>query len=225
MSLIDRIPHSQLPREHLLRDGAEALSFQELLAILLRTGVEGKSVLVLAQELLEYFGGIEGLLDASIEELTAIKGVGQAKAITLKAAFGIGLRISKEQVQLKKMVLTVEDAVKIAKPEIGHLTKEVLFIILRDIKARLLHREIISIGTQSQVLVHPREVFQPAVRHGAHSLVVCHNHPSGDPTPSKEDIFLTKQLAECAKIMGIGLVDHIIIGKEAHESMRTLGHL
>ena len=225
MSLIKKIPASERPRERLLRDGVQALSLQELLAILLGTGTQGKNVLILAQELLLHFGGIEGLVNASIEELIQVKGIGKAKAILLKAAFGITLRANKEKQAPNKMIRTVQEALEIAVPEIGTLKKEALFVILRDVKCRLIYSEIISMGTLSEVLVHPREVFQPAIRHGAYSLIVCHNHPSGDPTPSQADINLTLQLMECSKIVGIALVDHLIIGHKKHTSMRNSSYL
>lgn len=220
MSLAKKFPIAELPRERLVRDGIEALSLQELLAILLGTGTQGKSVLALAQELLFSFGGMEGLCEASIKELTQVKGVGQAKAILLKAAFGIALRIAKEKHLPRRKIITVADALEIAQPQIGHLNKEAMLVILRDVKCCLIHYEVISVGILSEVLVHPREVFQPAVRHGAHSLIVCHNHPSGDPTPSEADISLTKKLVECSYIMSIAIVDHLIIGKDCHISMR-----
>ena len=223
MNLAKRFTPSELPRERLLRDGIEALSLQELVAILLGTGTQGKSVLILAQELLLSFGGIEGLCNASVEELVAIKGMGQAKAILLKAAMGIALRKSKEQQAPRRIVMTIGDAVEIARPAIGHFSKEALLVILRDVKCRLIHHEVISIGTLHEVLVHPREVFKPAVHHCAQSLIVCHNHPSGDTTPSDADIRLTKNLAECSKIMGITLADHLIITKQSHLSLRKFG--
>ncbi len=225
MSLAKQFPISELPRERLMRDGIDALSLQELLAILLGTGTKGKSVLILSQELLLHFGGMGGLLNASIEQLTKIKGVGKAKAILLKAAFGIALRASKEQFSPNRTVISIEDALSIAVPMIGHLKKEALLVILRDVKCRLIHHEVISVGTLSEVLVHPREVFQLAVRHGAYSLIVCHNHPSGDPTPSKADISLTFQLLESGKIMGISVADHLIIGKDNHISMKHSNYL
>lgn len=215
------MPLAEMPRERLLRDGIDALSLQELLAILLGTGIEGKSVLILSQELLLTFGGLSGLLNATIEELTRIKGIGNAKAILLKAAFGIALRASKEKNHPKQPVVTMKDILNIATPAIGYLKKEALFVILRDIKSRLIHSEIISLGTLSEVLVHPREVFQLAVRHGAYSIIVCHNHPSGDPTPSKADLDLTERLLQCAKLMEIILSDHIIISGEKFHSIRA----
>lgn len=220
MSLAKILPASELPRERLQRDGVDALSIQELLAILLGTGTQGKSVLVLAQELLLTFGGMNGLLNASIEELTQVKGIGKAKAIVLKAAFGIALRASKETAEPLPIVSSVEDVINLAEPRIGHLKKEALFVILRDVKERLIHSEVIALGTLSEVLAHPREVFQVAIRHGAYSLIVCHNHPSGDPTPSDADMQLTLRLLECAKLVGIALADHVVIGKKKHVSIK-----
>ncbi|NGX39417.1 MAG: hypothetical protein KR126chlam1_00744 [Chlamydiae bacterium] len=220
MSPLKNLPTSELPRERLLRDGVQALSIQELIAILLGTGTKGKTVLSLAQDLLIHFGGMEGLINASVEELIEMKGIGKAKAILLKAAFGIASRASKEKRVVENKVTTIDDVVAIAEPEIGDLQQEALLVILRDVKSCLIHAEVISLGTLSEVLVHPREVFRPALRHGAYSLIICHNHPSGDPTPSDADIRLTKQLLESSRIMGIPLVDHIIIGKGKHHSMR-----
>ncbi len=220
MTLASKISAAELPRERLLRDGIDALSLQELIAILLRTGTEGKPVLILAQEILLQFGGVEGLLNASIEELIRVKGVGKAKAVLLKAALGIAMRASKEKILPNQQLLSTEDILKIAIPKIGYLKKEALLVILRDVKCRLIHHEIISMGTLSEVLVHPREVFQLAVRHGAYSIVICHNHPSGDPTPSKADLALTSKLLECAKLMGITLSDHIIVSGEKSFSMK-----
>jgi len=220
MSLCDQMPLSELPRERLLRDGAQALSSSELIAILLGTGTQGKSVLILAQELLLHFGGIHGLREATIEQLTQIKGMGKAKAITLKAALGIAQRAAQEKEPPQQKIITIEDAISIARPLIGHLKKEAVLVILRDVKCRLIHREIVSLGTLSEVLVHPREIFQLAIKHGAHSLIVCHNHPSNDPQPSEQDIVLTQQLLECSRLMQVGLIDHLIICSDSYFSFR-----
>lgn len=214
---------SELPRERLVRDGIEALSVQELIAILLGTGTKGKSVLVLAQELVLHFGGMQGLLEASIEDLKEIKGIGQAKAILLKAAFGIALRAAKSNRQPLIPIRSPRQAYEVARCEIGHFEQEVIFVILRDVRGRMIHHETVGIGTLSEVLVHPREVFYPAVRHRAHSLIVVHNHPSGDPTPSLSDIELTHHLLRSAKIMGISLDDHLIIGKDNFTSLKETG--
>lgn len=215
--------NSELPRERLLRDGVDALSVQELVAILLCTGMQGKSVLILAQELVLRFGGLDGLLNATIEELKSVKGIGDAKAILLKAAFGLALRTMKESQEMRPILKTPEAAYAIAKTEIGHYDKEALLILLRDIRGRLIHREVIGIGTLSEVLVHPREVFNPAVRHQAHSLILVHNHPSGDPAPSNRDLELTRHLLRSSQVMGIAIDDHLIITQTSFYSMRGKG--
>lgn len=225
MSSLSQLPITELPRERLLRDGIDALSMQELIAILLGTGTRGKSVLILAQELLQHFGGIIGLLEASVEDLMQVKGVGKAKAILLKAALGIALRSAKQMHVPQMMLKSAQQAFELAKTVIGQYKQEVLFVILRDVRGRVVHHEIVGIGTLSEVLVHPREVFYPAVRHRAHSLVMVHNHPSGDPTPSMADFELTKQLLQSSKIMGINLDDHLILGHHTFTSFREKGLL
>jgi DNA repair protein RadC len=217
------IESSELPRERLCRDGAEALSLQELIAILLGTGIRGKPVLMLAQELLMHFGSMEGLVKASVQELKKVKGVGTAKALLLKAAFALADRLAKARQPPQPLIRHAEAAYEIAKGEIGHFHKEALLVLLRDKRGRLIHREIVAIGTLSEVLVHPREVFYPAVRHGAHSFILVHNHPSGDPSPSRQDVDLTRVLLQAARVMGIALDDHLIIAKETFVSMRKQG--
>lgn len=219
------LPPSERPRERLVRYGVEGVSTTELLAILLSTGTKGKSVLMLAQELLIHFGGIAGLLEASIAELKQVKGVGKAKAIQLKAAFALARRCQQEiSAKDHTDILSAEQAFAIAEPEIAHHRQEVLLVILRDAKGRLLHREQISKGTLSEVLVHPREVFYPAIKHKAHSMIIAHNHPSGDPTPSEQDLQLTRLLIQSSRVLGIGLDDHLIICPGVYVSLRKLGY-
>ncbi len=220
---IENIPVHDRPRERLLAGGSETLSMQELLAILLSTGTKGKSVLLLAQEMLQHFGGLKGLLEASVTELMGIKGIGNAKAIQLKASFEIALRSSKVISPLKMTVQTAEEAYLILKDELSHQKQEIMMVLLKDVKSRLIHFEKIAIGTLSEVLVHPREVFYPAVRHKAYSFILAHNHPSGDPTPSRADLDLTRLLLQSAKIMGIALDDHLIIGSSGYISLKSLG--
>ena len=220
-----QIPVSERPRERLLRDGVQSLSLAELIAVLLGTGMRGKSVLFLAQELIDHFGGLQGLLEASVEELTAVKGMGRAKALLLKAAFGIALRASRETSSTNPLIRSAREAFEVAKNEIGHQPTEELMVILRDARGRMIHFERIGIGTLSEVLVHPREVFHPAVRHRAHSLILAHNHPSGDPTPSQADLDLTRLLLQSSKVMGIGFDDHLIIGANNFISLKEKGYL
>lgn len=222
MNLHD-IPLEERPRERLMRYGSSALSLSELLAILLITGRQGKSVLDLAHEILGKFGSVEGLLEASISELCEIKGVGKAKAIQLKAAFGIALKMTQAK-NLEKTKITSREAYALVKDDLSRQKQEMLVVILRDIKGRLITYEKISIGTLSEVLVHPREVFYPAVRHKASSLILAHNHPSGDPTPSSADFELTNHLMKSSRIMGIGLEDHLIIGRDRFISLKEAGY-
>ena len=217
------LPAEERPRERLQREGIDALSLAELIAIVLGNGTKGKSVLDLSQEILEVFGGLEKLLDASVVELMQIRGIGRAKAIQLKAVFGIALKCRKPLTKSKYAITSPEEAYQLAQGEIAHLSQEVLFVILRDVRGSLLHSELVSIGTLSQVLVHPREVFYPAVRHKAHSLIIAHNHPSGDPTPSKSDLELTRVLIEAGKVMSIGFDDHLIVCRERYISLRQMG--
>ncbi len=156
------LPEEERPRERLLREGIEALSLSELIAIVLGSGTQGKSVLDLSQEILEVFGGLEKLLDASVVELMQIKGIGRTKAIQLKAVFGIALKCRKPLSNQKYPITSPQQAYELAKGEIAHLLQEVLFVILRDVRGNLLHFQQVSVGTLSQVIAHPREVFYPA---------------------------------------------------------------
>lgn len=220
---IKALPEEERPRERMVRDGIDALSLSELIAIVLGSGTQGKSVLDLSQEILEHFGGLEKLLDASIVELMQIKGIGRAKAIQLKAVFGIALKCRKPAASSKRTIASAFQAYELAQGEIAHFPQEVLLVILRDIRGNVIHHERISMGTLSQVLVHPREVFYPAVRHKAHSLILAHNHPSGDPTPSKSDLQLTRGLIEAGQVMSIGFVDHLIVCRDRYVSLREQG--
>lgn len=222
---IKSLPAEERPRERLLREGVDALSLAELIAIVLGSGTEGKSVLDLSRELLGRFGGLEKLLDASIVELMQVKGIGRARAIALKAVFGIALKCRKPLPSEKFAISSAKDAYAIAEGEIGHLSQEVLLVILRDVKGNLVHHEQVSMGTLSQVLFHPREIFYPAVRHKAHSLILAHNHPSGNPKPSQADLELTRVLVKAAQVMGIGIDDHLIVCPGKFISLKEMGYL
>lgn len=220
-----QIPLDERPRERLVREGIDALSLSELIAIILCTGTKGKSVLELSQEIVSHFGGLKDLLQASVEELMEIKGVGRAKAVQLKAAFGIALKSLKPSLSAKYRIQSAAEAYDLIKGEFHEQPQEILVVILRDVKGALIHTQKIAIGTLSEVLVHPREVFHLAVRHKASSLIIAHNHPSGDPSPSKADLELTRILLKSSEVMGIGLSDHLIIGAHTYVSLRSRGHL
>lgn len=219
------IPEEERPRERLMREGVDALSLAELIAIILATGTKGKSALTLAHELTCRFKDLNGLLDATVQELIQIKGIGRAKAIKLRAVFGIALRNNRSSLVLGHPLTSARQAFELARGVIGHEKKEVLFIILRDVRSRFIHAEKVAVGTLSEVLVHPREIFYTAVRHKAHSLIIAHNHPSGDPTPSQADLDLTRILLHSSRVMGIQFDDHLIVTSHHYVSLREKGYL
>ncbi len=220
---VRELPLDQRPRERLRLQGAEALSTQELLAILLSTGTKKTPVLDLAAKLLSHFGSLSRLIHASVEELTEIEGIGPAKAIQLKAALALAQKASQEAPSHKAAV-TTEEAYELVRYTLSPLKQEALYVILKDVKGKLISVEKVSVGTLSEVLVHPREVFFPAVRHKASSLILAHNHPSGDPTPSPADLHMTRHLIHSAKVMGIGLDDHLIVGASSYISLKNAGY-
>ncbi len=222
---LTRLPLEERPRERLLTKGIDALSLSELIAIILGSGTKGKSVLHLAEEIISHFGDIKQLLEASVEELIEINGIGIAKAIQLKAVFGLAMRYGAHAPPLKNLIKTPQDVFELLQPSFHGRKQEVLSILLRDIKGYAFHQEIISMGTLSEVLIHPREVFYHAIRHKAHSLVIAHNHPSGNPEPSRSDIDLTKLLITSSRVVGIRLDDHLILGEGVFVSMWERGFL
>lgn len=220
---IKNLPVDERPRERLEKQGESALSTAELLAVILGSGTKGKSVLALAQELLSHFESLAALAEASVADLCQIKGLGLAKAIQLKAALGLGLRLTYENTAPKCPLLTAEQAYAWVRNLIVHHRKEVFGVILQDVRGNALRWEEVSVGTLTQTLVHPREVFYPAIHHRAASLILAHNHPSGDPTPSPQDIYLTQQLVKASRLVGIPINDHIIISHSGFVSLKEKG--
>lgn len=220
---IQDIPEEERPRERLLRHGAESLTHVELLAILLGSGTKATPVLQLAQQLISSFGSMHGIGEATISELCSIKGLGQAKALQLKAAINLGLRAARKALPIKYRIDIPLHAYNLVREELESEKRELLIIILKDIKNFVITHHVVSIGTLTQTLVHPREIFNPAIRHNASSLILAHNHPSGDTTPSKEDLEMTNQLIEAGKLIGIPVHDHLIIGHQNYLSLRKYG--
>jgi DNA repair protein RadC len=222
-------PEDERPRERLIKLGAEALSDAQLLAIVLSTGdaASGQSAVDLALHLVQTFGGLRALDAASIAELCQMKGIGPAKATTIKAALELGKRLSGELPQRKFKVTAPQDLVSYFQPRLQHLRKEVFKAILLDTKHQMLKHITVSEGSLSASLVHPREAFLPAIRESAAAVIFLHNHPSGDPTPSTEDRELTQRLAEVGRLVGINVLDHIIIGtgSPGYVSFRDAGLL
>jgi DNA repair protein RadC len=217
------LPKPERPRERLQKFGAEALSAQELLALVIGRGIPKKSVMNIAQELLAKFGNIKAISQATIEELSQIKGIGLAKAAQIKACFELGRREELEP-ELKNFdIKDPETVVKAVRAGIKDKAKEHFKLILLNPRNKIVGISTISIGTLNASLVHPREVFKDAIKHSAASIVLAHNHPSGDPDPSEDDLTITKRLKEAGKILGVEVIDHIIIGKNGFFSFKEKG--
>lgn len=219
------MPSDERPRERLLKHGASVLSTAELLAILMRSGTKDMSVLVVAAELLRAYDGLRGVACASIQQLSKIRGVGEVKAIEIHAAFELGRRLAAVSQEERPTVKSPRDIANLLMPEMRDLQKEHLKSILLDTKNRVIRITTVSIGTLDSSLVHPREVYKEAIASSAASLALIHNHPSGDPTPSKPDIEVTERIMEAGEILGISLVDHIIIGDNCWVSLKEKGYL
>jgi len=208
---IREMPQDERPREKLLGRGAAALTDSELIAILLRTGLPGANAVEVARQLLEQYGSLSGLSRCSVKEIASIPGIGPAKAIQLVAAFGLGQRLANERLSRRKLD-SPELVHDLVAAEMRTLHKESLRVILLDTRYHLLRMEEISLGSVNESIAHPRDVFRPAVISSAYAVIVVHNHPSGDPSPSQSDHSLTRRLAEAAELLQIKLLDHIIIG-------------
>jgi DNA repair protein RadC len=220
---IHDLPRQERPRERLQKFGAEALSAQELLALVIGRGIPKKSVMNIAQELLARFGNVKAIGQATIEELSQIKGIGLAKAAQIKASFELGRREELEP-ELKNFdIKDPESVVKAIRASIKDKAKEHFKLILLNPRNKIIGISTISIGTLNASLVHPREVFKDAIMHTAASVVLAHNHPSGDPEPSEDDITITKRLIEAGKILGVEVIDHIIVGKNGFFSFKEKG--
>ncbi|MGX2960732.1 RadC family protein [Peribacillus sp. JNUCC 23] len=223
--LIRDVPKDERPRERFIQNGPQSLSNQELLAILLRTGTKDESVIQLANRLINTFEGLRMLKDASIDEITAIKGIGEAKAIQILTAVELGKRITQLNYQDRYVIRSPEDGANYCMEEMRFLSQEHFITLYLNTKNQVLHKQTIFIGSLNASIVHPREVFKEAFRRSAASIICLHNHPSGDPSPSREDIEVTKRLVECGKIIGIELLDHIIIGEHKFVSLKEKGYL
>lgn len=220
------VPANERPRERLIRYGADKLSGEELLAVLISRGASGIPVRDVAHELLVRFGSVTKVAEASIEELKRVPGIGLAKACQLKAAFELARRFLESQMPEGKEELTKpEEVVKLILPRIVEKKKECFFTVLLDVRNRHIRTEQVSIGSLDTTLAHPREVFDAAVHDHAPKVIFVHNHPSGDPTPSSEDIWLTRRLVEAGKVLGINVQDHIIIAGSSYYSFHSHGLL
>ncbi len=214
------IPENDRPRERLELLGASSLTKAELIAILLRVGVEGINAVQLAQQLLDRFGGLRGLHAARFDDLCAVKGVGRAKAAQIKAAIELGHRMDSERFEKKPAINKPADVFDLIGHDLIMKEQEELWIMLLNTRNQLLRRELIYIGTVNHSSVRLAEVFEPSIRLHASSIIIVHNHPSGDPHPSDEDIGFTEELIKAGRLLDIGVLDHIIIARAGFYSIR-----
>ncbi len=218
------LPVSERPRERLQKFGAEALSAQELLALILGRGIAGESVTVTAQRLLSQFGNLRGIASSSVEELSQVKGIGLAKASQIRAAFELANRLEGYPEGGKRpLVKTPDEVVSLVRGRLRGKKKEHFLAVLLDTRGQLIKVSEISVGSLDTSIVHPREVFKEAMSASASSVIFVHNHPSGDPEPSEDDIELTKRLAQAGEVVGIDVLDHIIIGDKNYLSLKSKG--
>ncbi|MDD4859190.1 MAG: DNA repair protein RadC [Dehalococcoidales bacterium] len=221
---IHDLPMAERPRERLQRLGVEALSAQEILALIMGRGISGESVMVTAQRLLSQFGNLKGIAGASLEELAQVRGIGNAKACQLKASCELANRLDNRAESMNKMVVkTPEDVAGVVQGKLKGKQKEYFLTLLLDTRSQLIRIAEISVGSLDSSIVHPREVFKEALAASAASVIFVHNHPSGDPQASADDIKLTKALVEAGRIMGIEVLDHVIIGDHKFMSLKRDG--
>lgn len=222
MAKIKDLPKVDRPREKLIAKGVDNLKDSELLAILLRTGTKGKNVIEIASQILSK-NSKKRLLQMTYEDLAKISGIDSGKATTLLAAFELSKRALEVNDTNLPMISDAKDAVA-QLSDMRDFKKEHFMVLYLNAKDQLVHKETISMGTLNANLVHPREVFEPAIKYSAAQIIVAHNHPSGDPKPSEDDLEITIRLTEAGKMMGIEILDHIIISKNSHFSFKEEGH-
>ena len=221
-SSVKHWPEEERPRERLAAYGAATLSEAQLLAIIIRNGRAGRTAVDLGRELLQSFGSLAGIEQAGIKEICAVPGIGPAKAAEIKAAIELGRRYQKPSLAGASFCSS-QDVAAYYRPRLKDLKKEVFRCALLDTKNKIIREEVVSIGSLSASIVHPRDTFKAAIRESAAAVIFIHNHPSGDIKPSQEDILLTRRLVQAGEVIGIQVLDHIIIGDGDHFSFRDNG--
>ncbi|MDF2961923.1 MAG: repair protein RadC [Paenibacillus sp.] len=217
------VPNDERPRERMMQYGAQALSNAELLAILLRTGTYQESAVHLAQRMLSQSGGLRSLVDMSLEQLTEIKGIGEAKGLQIQAGIELGRRLARTSMKDTVTVRSPKDAADLLMEDLRYLQKEHFVCLFLNTKNHVIGQETLSMGSLNASIVHPREVFRAAIKRSSAAIICAHNHPSGDPTPSSEDIQMTQRLVEAGDIVGIDVLDHIVIGDQKFVSLKEQG--
>lgn len=215
----------EAPRERLVRFGPQSLRSDELLAVILQSGNKSASVHDLANRVLQTVGGVYGLLDTQIEELVEISGIGLGKALQIAAAVELGRRIVHKPTLHKTQIRSADDAAEYFMDRLRHLKKEHFVTLHLDTKHCIIGEEVTSVGSLDASIVHPREIFKLAVKRSASAILCLHNHPSGDPTPSPEDIAVTRRLCEAGRLLGIDVLDHIVVGDGQFVSLKARGHM
>lgn len=223
IAMLRDMPGEDRPRERMLTSGAGSLSHSELLAIILRTGTRRESALHLAQRLLREAGGIRGIVDLSMDELMGIKGIGPVKAVQLKAGIELGQRLARARLPEAHVIRSPRDAADLLMEQLRYLQKEHFVCLFLNTKNHVIAQETLSIGSLNASIVHPREVFRAAIKCSSASVVCAHNHPSGDPTPSPEDVRMTERLCQAGEVIGIDVLDHIVIGDGVFVSLKEQG--
>lgn len=219
MYLIKDMPTSERPRERLIKLGPKSLSSYELIAIILRTGFGKHSAIDLAKQLLHETDDISDLRSKTVYELSRIKGVGMTKAVMLLAAFELGERVLTSRAE-QMMICSPSDVYELLKYDMKDLKQEVLNVLFLDVKTNLIAKKTIFMGSLNQSLVHPREIFKFAVKYSAYAIILVHNHPSGDPEPSRQDLEVTTRFEAVGKLLQIELLDHIIIANDRYLSIK-----
>lgn len=220
---IKDLPTQERPRERLARSGEAALSTTELLAIILRTGVGGESSLAMARRLLSTYDGLPGLARASFSELRAERGLGNAKTAQLKAALELGRRMLLATPEERFIIRSPSDVAQLLMAEMSHLEQEHFRVLHLDTRNRLLGSETVYIGSLNASHIRVAEIFRDAVKRNCAAVIVAHNHPSGDPSPSHEDVAVTRQLIDAGDLLGIEVLDHLVIGQQRFVSLRERG--
>jgi len=219
--LIAEMPADERPRERLSRCGAESLSDSELLAILLRTGKTGRSVVDVARDVIGKFeSNLSRLAEASITEIQQVPGIGKAKAIEIKSAFTLAKRLSNEEKTDVPRLESPHQVASLMREKFRGKQQEEFHVLLLDTKHGLLRDEVVTVGLVDRSQVHAREVFRNAIKESCSRIILCHNHPSGDPTPSEQDIQCTKNLTAAGEIIGIQVLDHVVIGQRTNQRPR-----
>ncbi len=218
------LPAEIRPYEKALALGTDKLSDTELLAVLIKSGTKKKKALETAQEMLTRYGGLRRMAEQSIARLSETEGIGSVKALTLKCAFELGTRVSRESRITRVQIAAVSDLAEMYRAEMNS-PKELFRVVMFDIKSRIIRDELVSVGTSDRALVDPKEVFLPALEHRAASIAVMHNHPAGDPSPSTEDMETTGRLFRAGRLLGITLVDHLIYGGGTYYSFYEHGDM